>query len=240
MIGFGKFGKKRDLEIKKLLDERLMLIDPTVKGFFDKVLQFETDNAEINAYIDAVREVKEAELAPFWRPIMDPSEDGGKIIYMKGRKPAVGHSYNWWKEKAEEIPAVEGNIWLLGSEYQYYADEVALINRYVAEGHELEEAIENVVINSAKFGHYADSEGALDNFEPTGSREICDCYDWGNTYKILSCTNNKVADGFWVAGGCCYVNGYNRPLADLCHFNCEDGVSYNGVGWLVLPCSTVH
>lgn len=246
MIGFEKFGNMRNLEIKSLSDRRLRLIDPTVKGFYDKVLQFKVgvdvdvkDKKKIEAYINAIEEVQDAELVPFWRPIMDPSEIDGKIVYQKGNPPAVRHSYNWWKDKAEKMPSVEGNIWLPGSEYQYYADEVDLINQYVAEGYDLDEAIAGVVLNSVKFGHYADSEEAEEDFEATGSRQVCGRYDLGNTCKLLRCTNEK-AGGYWMAGGhrSCYGDHY--PLADIDH---EDNVDYDetlSVGWLVLMSSPAH
>ena len=68
MIGFGEFSNLRYMEIKSLSDERLMLINPTAQGFYDKVLQFKTEDKDINAFIRAVYEVQEAELTPFWRP----------------------------------------------------------------------------------------------------------------------------------------------------------------------------
>ncbi len=243
MIGFGEYGgfaKQRNLEITSLSDKRLMLIDPTVDGFYDNVLQFSTGRSEkINLFIEAVREVQEEKLTPFWRPVMDPSEIDGKIVYMEGEPPAAGHSYNWWKAEAEKMPSVEGNIWLLGNECQYYADEVALINQYVAEGHDLYEAIYNVVIKSAEFGYYIDSKRETRGLEVTGSREICGRYDLGNTTKILSCSSERYG-GFWKAGGEWDFNSVESPLADLSHRNSVDKDNDDSVGWLVLPCRSVH
>ena len=241
MIGFGEFSNLRYMEIKSLSDERLMLINPTAQGFYDRVLQFKTEDKDINAFIRAVYEVQEAELTPFWRLVMDPSEIGGKITYLKRKLPAIGHSYNWWKDEAEKMPSVEDKIWLLGSEYQYYADEVDLINQLVEAGYPLDKAIEGIVLNSTEFGHYVNSkEAKKGEFERTGSRELCGRYDLGNTCKILRCSDVKVG-GFWIAGGSCKSNGRGATLADLKYEVKRDFYSRPvSVGWYVLESKPGH
>ncbi len=228
-----ELDKTRSLEITNLADERLMRIDPTAKGFYDKVLHFRTKDKKINSFIEIVRETQEVGLVPFWRPVMDPTEIDGKIVYQKGKPPAVGHSYKWWKDTAEQMLPIQGNIWLPGSEYQYYADKVDLINQYVAEGHDLEEAIEGVVLNSAKFGHFADSEGAQRDFETTGSRKICGRYDLGNCCKLLRCTSKKDG-GYWLAGSFFFVRGDFFQLAGCTHDIDVNREHRNGLGWLIV------
>ncbi len=234
MIRSEKFAL-RDVEIKSLSDERLTLIDPTVKGFYKNVLQFATANKNINAFVEAIYEVQKIELEPFWRPVMDPSEIDGEIVYMKGKPPAVGHSYKWWEDKLTNMNGVENKIWGIGNDYQYYVDKVDLINRLVAKGYDLSKAIEGVVLNSAKFGHYANSKKAKHHFEVTGSREVCDRYDLGNTCKIVRCTNWK--DGvFWIVGGAYCHFGNDRPLIDFDYGSLVgiDGVCNISVAWPVL------
>lgn len=221
MIGFGKDTKKAEpvVTITSLTDKRLIQINPQKDGFFDAVINFKSTNSDINAFIDAISKVKAAMLEPFYKPIYDPSEDGNIIAYQKGKKPAVGHSYNWWVETASKMSAVDGRHWHLATEYQYYAFLVWLINQLVKGGKSVDVAIKMVVLDSRELGHYDDSENSTEgeDFEDTGSRCVCGVYDLANTYKILSCSN-KEAGGFWLGGGCCNLNGYDCPLADLGRF----------------------
>ena len=237
MIGFGKYGKKQAeaTTITALTDSRLILINPQEDGFFDAVLNSKSDSDRINAFIEAVEEVKAEKLEIFYKTIYDPSEDGDKIVYKKGNKPAVGYSYNWWVEKASKMPAVEGRQWHLATEYQYYAFLVWLINQLVKSGKSVEEAMNQVVLDSKELGHYYDSENSTrgKDFELTGSRRVCGVYDLANTFKILRCSN-KEAGGFWLAGGYYCDDGRCIPLADLFHIADVDDDRDDSVGLLVL------
>jgi len=213
MIGFGKFGK-RNLGINSLSDNCLAIIDPTQGGFYDNVLNYTSENDDIRAFIEAIREVQDARLSPFYRPTMDPSLEGDNVRFKKGNKPAVGNSFNFWKQKAKEMPAVEGRKWRLGTEYQYYTFLVYLINNWVQNGWDCKTAIEAVVLNSNELGHYWNSKDAKHDFEETGSREVCNIFDLANTCKLLACSNEE-AGGLWVAGGYYDVNSSDCPLADL-------------------------
>ena len=235
MIGFGIYGKGRKQEIKTLNDPRLMLIEPSASGhFFDSVLNFETDNKKILDFQEAVEEVKKAELNPFWRPIMDPSLEENNVVYKIGNNPATGYSFNWWREKVLEIPSVEGKNWKVGTEYQYYAFLVWIINKLIDDrGWSAKKAIESVVLNSRELGHYHDSENAKGRFEPTGSREICGVFDLANTLKILAFDDFE-DNCFWRAGGLYCYFGNRKPLADL-NYAINVNECFNlCVGWLVL------
>ena len=236
MIGFGEFSPKQaKATITTLTDTRLVRIDPQEQGFFNAVRNFKSTNDAINTFIEAVDEVRAAKLAPFYKPIYDPSEDGKRVTYKKGKEPAVGHSYNWWVETASKMPAVEGRSWKLTTEYQYYAFLVWLINQLVKSGKSVEEAMNQVVLDSRELGHYYDSENSTEGgaFELTGSRCICGLYDLANTIKILECSNEE-AGGFWLAGGSYDNNGNDYPLADLDHRTAVDYDGDDGVGLLVL------
>ena len=238
MIGFGKYTKKPEsVTITSLTDNRLVQINPQEDGFFDAVINFKSTDRHINAFIEAISEVKAAMLGPFYKPIYDPSEDDNIIAYQKGKKPAVGHSYNWWVKTASKMSAVDGRHWHLATEYQYYAFLVWLINQLIKEGKSVYVAIKMVVLDSKKLGHYRDSENSTEgeDFENTGSRCVCGVYDLANTFKILSCSN-KEARGFWLGGGNYNYSGYGFPLASLCRYADVDvgsGNSYS-VGLLVL------
>lgn len=244
MIGFGRFGMLAQAQaeaqaqaqaITTLTDDRLAKIDPRAEGFFDAVINVKTSDLRIKLFIKAIEEVKAANLEAFYKPIYDPSEGLGEIpiIYQKGNKPAVGHSYEWWIEAASKMPTVEGKSWDVASEYHWYALLVDIINKKVTSGDK--DALIEVVNNSTTWGHYYNSEDSTEgeNFEPTGSRCVCGFYDLVNTYKILKCSNKK-AGGFWRAGGDYSDGGYRRPLANLEHDTAVNRDDNYGVAMLVL------
>lgn len=232
MIGFGKFGKQRNMKIVSLDDKRLMRIDPTEKGFFDNVLCYETQSDSINDFIEAVCEVKEEKLSTFWIPIYDVSLCNDDVLFEKGYYAAVGHSFSFWKEKLKRMYTVSEKHWEIGSEYQYYAFLVWLINMLVKTGWKIDNAIKAVVIDSKELGHYRNSDGALNAFEKTGARGHCGIYDLGNTNKLLKCTNKYNA--FWLAGGNCRRESKICPLANLEYKTCNNIDNIHGVAWFVL------
>ncbi|MDD6244215.1 MAG: hypothetical protein PUB03_00955 [bacterium] len=237
MIGFGNYTKKAEATtITTLADNRLVKINPQEEGFFNEVLNFNSKNEAINMFIEAVAEVKEASLEAFYRVMYDPTEAGDHmVVFQKGNRPAVGHSYNWWVETVSKMSRVEGRQWHIATEYQYYAFLVWLINQLVKIGKSVEEALHQVVVNSKQLGHYYDSENSTEgkDFEFTGSRCVCGLYDLANTFKILQCSNSEVG-GFWFAGGSYYFNGYDDPLAFLNHDTDVDNDYDDSVGLLVL------
>lgn len=232
MIGFGNFVRKRNLEIESLSDERLVMVDPTKAGFYDNVLNYISENDDIQAFVKAVREVQKSGVEAFYRPVMDPSLEGDKVVYEKEKKPAVGPSYNWWVKATKTMPAVDGKSWQIGTEYQYYAFLVQLINSLVEDGWSMDKAMNSVVLDSKELGHYWNSENALHALETTGNRKICRVCDLANTFKLLACTNE--VGGFWVAGGFYVSYSFDYPLADLFHDGYVDEDRSSSVGWLVL------
>ena len=232
MIGFGNYTKKAEATtITSLTDNRLVKIDPQEPGFFDEVLNFKSTNEDINTFIEAVAEVKEASLEAFYRVMYDPTGDH-MVVFQKGKRPAVGHSYNWWVETASKMSPVEGRQWHIATEYQYYAFLVWLINQLVKIGKSVEEALHQVVLDSKELGHYYDSENSTkgEDFEFTGSRCVCGLYDLANTFKILQYSNSE-AGGFWFAGGDYCDNGHCYPLG---HDTDMDFDCHYSVGMLVL------
>ena len=236
MIGFGKFSKMAETTtITSLTDNRLVKIDPQEPGFFDEVLNFKSTNKSINNFIEAVAEVKEERIEAFYRTIYDPSDAGDHLVaYMKGMRPATGHSYNWWVKTASNMPAVEGRHWRVATEYQYYAFLVWLINQLI-KAETVEETLNKIIIDSKELGHYYNSKGSTkeNESEPTGSRCICGIYDLGNVFKILACSNQE-AGGLWLGGGVYFRDGHNFPLANLLHGTYVDSGNDFSVGLLVL------
>ncbi len=235
MIGFGKFSKKAKT-ITSLTDNRLVKIDPQEPGFFDEVLNFKSTNKVINNFIDAVDEVKEARIEAFYKPIYDPSDAGDHLVtYMKGMRPATGHSYNWWVKTASNMPTVEGRHWCVATEYQNYAFLVWLNKQLIKAGNNVEENLKQIIVESKELGHYYNSEGSTKgkDLELTGSRCVCGIYDLGNAFKMLACSNQK-AGGFWLGGGCYRSYGDQHTLASLYHNTHVDFAGNDTVCMLVL------
>ena len=239
MIGFGEFGKKRNNGILSLSDERLHLVDTTTENFYKNVLEFKSKNPNIKAFCKAIQEVQEVGVKPFYRPVLDPSIENGKVIYEKGKEPAIGILYTDWLKFVKRMNSVEGKRWKIGSEYQYYAFLVELINQLVESGWKIKDAMNAVIIDSRALGNYSDPKSSIkETREKTGSREICGYYDLANTFKILSCTNRP--DIAWYAGGAIGFFSDSYPLAYLINLEYKGeyektfyAIDY-GVAWLVL------
>lgn len=170
-------------------------------------------------------------LKDFYRPVYDPSFDkDGNICYVADAKPAVGKSYNWWKENAKRFCPERGSR--LGTKKEYIAFLGILIKKLSESGWNIAEAWNAVCNDSKELGHYWNSSNAKHEFESTGSRKICVFYDLANTFKILS--EDEEAGGYWLAGG--YYNNFSNgnPLADLDHDDGRDDDCNHSVGWLVL------
>ena len=242
MIGFVNFKRKvKATTITTLSDNRLVKINPREPSFFDAVLNFKSENEDIEthifSFIEDADKVKRASTEAFYRVIYDPSETGDHmtIDFQQGKNPATGHSYNWWVEIASKMPPVEGRQWHIATEYQYNAFLVWLINQLVKMGESVEEALYKVVMDSKELGHYYDSKNSSkgEYFETTGSRCVCGIYDLANTRKILQHQNSDYGN-FVTAGGdySCYGDG--NPIAWIQHDYSEDAIKYGSVGLLVL------
>lgn len=208
------------------------LVDAENLSLDDKFMKHKpkTDREEETKAL--IKEAIEKGVKNFYRPIMDPSftKTGENICYEKGRGPAVGKSYNWWKKVAEEYCPERNSR--LGTRLEYGAFLGVLIKNLVADGKSISWAWNAVCNDSKDLGHYWNSENAKHKVEPTGSRRVCDYYDLGNTCKIL--TEDNEAGGFWLAGGDYSTQSYHCPLADLDYLYDDLNIDYCAVGWLVL------
>ena len=207
------------IEASKLsLEDKFMMHDPKTK-------------IEINLK-EALEEVIKCGVKDFWRPRFDPAFIAKRegICYVVGNRPAVGRSYDWWENTAKAYNPKRRSR--LGMKSEYVAFLGVLIKTLVSEGWTVTAAWNAVCNNSKELGHYRNSENALHDLEPTGSRGICGFYDLGNTYKILA--NDEGFGGYWRAGGDCNVDGNYDPLARLYYDYFHNIDRFDSVGWLVL------
>ncbi len=157
-------------------------------------------------------------------------DEDGNICFKAGMKPAVGKTANWWKETAEKfMPEKRSRIGTTKERIAF----LGLLIKYLIEekGYKVKDAWKAVCDQSKDLGHYWDSENAKHEFEDTGSRQIGEWCDLGNTCKI---TEEDEASGFSLVGGSYFGNGDDYPLADVGSIGGPDNVCYGGVGWFVL------
>ena len=213
---------------KSNVDEGI-LIETSKLSLKDAFMRYKPKTEAEKKFKAILTDVIKTGIEDFYRPAMDPSfsdKEKTKIHYMAGEKPAVGKSYNWWKE------TVKDSKMCFGTKAQYVAFLGVLIKMLVDKGWTVGEAWDAVCNDSKKLGHYWNSDNAKHQFEDTASREICGFFDLANTYKILA--EDEAAGGFWLAGGCCSNGSVNFPLADLAlYFNYCNGRNHS-VAWLVL------
>lgn len=213
--------------------DMLELIEASKLSLEDEFMQYEpkegTNEARFKESLTKI--IQSGTLSDFWRPKMDPSftEDEKSICYMAGKKPAVGKSFNWWKNTAKKIG------FQVGTRKQYVSFMGCLIKKLVEKGWDMKEAWYAVCTDSKSLGNYLNSEGTKNEFEMTGRREVCKFYDLGNTFKLLA-EDEERDGGYWIAGGNCSNTGITYPLASLGHYYQTDYLNIGGVGWLVRNC----
>lgn len=170
----------------------------------------------------------------FYRPKIDPSfsEAGDGICYIPGKMPAVGMTYDWWKDKAIAFDKERKSR--LGTKDEYVAFVGVLMKELVSVGWKAEEFWRIACNNSTRLGHYYNERSATrGEFETTGSREVCGFFDLANTYKMLA--EDDIFDCYWLAGGSCNDFSYFIPVANLeAAFDFDYKKRGFGVGWLVL------
>lgn len=163
---------------------------------------------------------------------IDTSVKDGKLVYQKGLPIKTGFSQRQWAKMLKDYNPSRNSRQMTQTEYA--CRNLYLIQKLVESGYEIAEAWETVCDNSRKIGHYRNSDNPKDDFEPTGSREVCGFCDLGNAWKFLAEDPWEEAGGFWAAGGYYKFCSNCIPVADLNHnLYVDDGYDF-GVGMLAL------
>ena len=212
-------------------DDSFVLVEASKLSLEDDFLQYEPQTKAQEEFKKNLTSAIKSGVKDFYRPIYDPSVDeNGNIVFVAGKRPDVGHSYNWWVEAAKKY--VSNRKIRLGTKNEYVAFLGVLIKKLIASGWSAEDAWYVVCDDSKMLGHYWNSENAKHDFEETGSREVCGFFDLANTCKILA--RDDETGGFWLASGLCNHYSCKYPLADLGFCYNRVSVSNYGVGWYVL------
>lgn len=217
---------------QEYIDKYFPIAKASTLSLEDEFLKHEPETEEQRKFKNSLISAIKSGLSDFRAQRMDACfDEEGNICFKSGMKPAVGKlSANDWKRVAKEFLPEKGSR--LGTTKERIAFLGLLIKYLIEEkGYEISGVWKAVCDQSKDLGHYWDSENAKHDFEDTGSRQIGEWCDLGNTGKI---TEDDGAGGFLLVGGC-YVNGGDCcPLADVGRVSNPNCVYNGSVGWLVL------
>lgn len=162
MIGFKEASlEKLPMEIVSLQDSRLEYIDTRSKGFYDLVLDYKSNETRIIKFQQAIQDIKEWNLPPFYIPKIKVAYSYASFRDSEGNRQTIEKvtfpylrsrffhlTYRKWNQLVKDIPPIEGKSWNIGSELQYYAYLVYLINKHINKGCTIKQAIEKVTFDS--------------------------------------------------------------------------------------------
>jgi len=217
---------------QEYIDKYFPIAKASTLSLKDEFLKHEPETEEQRKFKNALISAIKSGLSDFRAQRMDACfDEEGNICFKAGMKPAVGKlSVKDWERVAKEFLPEKGSR--LGTTKERVAFLGLLIKYLIEEkGYEVKDAWKAVCDQSKDLGHYWDSENAKHDFEDTGSRQIGEWCDLGNTDKI---TENDEANGFSIVGGSCSLYGDFCPLADVGRINSPNDVYLSGVGWFVL------
>lgn len=217
---------------QEYIDKYFPIAKASTLSLEDEFLKHEPETEEQRKFKNALISAIRLGLSDFRAQRMDACfDEEGNICFKAGMKPAVGKlSVNDWKRVAKEFLPEKGSR--LGTTKERIAFLGLLIKYLIEEkGYEVKDAWKAVCDQSKDLGHYWDSENAKYDFEDTGSRQIGEWCDLGNTSKIIE---DDEASGFSLGGGCYNCVGLSCPLADVGSIFNPNYVCNYGVGWFVL------
>ncbi len=217
---------------QEYIEKYFPIVKASTLSLEDEFLKHEPETKEQRKFKNALISAIKSGLSDFRAQRMDAYFDKeGNICFKAGMKPAVRKlSVNDWKRVAKEfLPEKESR---LGTTKERIAFLGLLIKYLIEEkGYQVSDAWKAVCDQSKDLGHYADSENPKYNFEDTGSRQVGEWCDLGNTCKI---TENDEAGCFSLVGGS-YANfGDCYPLACVDDIDFPYDVYVYSVGWFVL------
>lgn len=161
---------------------------------------------------------------------IDATVENGKVVYQKDLTIKTGFSKKEWAKMLKDYNPSRNSRQMTRTEW--VCRNLFIIQKLVESGYEIDEAWEAVCDDSKGIGHYIDSDNSKDDFEVTGSREVCGFCDLGNVWKLLARDPWEEAGGFWVVGELFDLCGWNAPVADLSHWIDEDTELWGCVGMI--------
>lgn len=161
------------LDRKREVEDSFVLIEPSKLSLCDELMKYVPNNPKEVMFREELRKALFNNIRNFYAPRFNPSINWsyGGIRFTSGYRPSVGKSYKWWLEKS--IIYAPDNESRLGTKSEYMLFLGYLIKNLVSKGVSVEKAWNAVCVDSKELGHYKNSDDAKDDFELTGSREVC-------------------------------------------------------------------
>lgn len=224
-------------------------IDPsTFAGAW--IEEYEPTSGKQKMTLDLYQDAKAKDrLHAFTCMTIDPSIKDGKMVYKKGLPIIANFSYSQWAKMLKDYNPSRNSRVMIRTEYA--CRNLFIIKNLIESGYKIADAWREVCDDSKNIGHYYDVNYARNDpkndYEPTGSSEICGFCDLGNAWKFIAedpweehswdetpapCEEGT---GFWVAGGFCKRSGSFGPVAELWYWSYKYyNYPLNGVAMLAM------
>lgn len=218
-----------------------VLVEASQLSLKDEFMQHKPKTPQEKKLKESLTEVIVNGVKDFYTSYTDPSfvdDKKTRVTIGVGRKPAVGKSYNWWKEYLKDT------VWCIGTKEQYIAFLGVLIKKLVTNnGWRVGKAWNAVCNDSRELGIYFDSKDVnySEEYAKTGTGEICGFTDLANTRKFFA--EDTGGYYYWTTAGDHGMSGKKAPLATIlqtCYLLDKSKCSHvyetnlNSVPWLVL------
>lgn len=173
-----------------------------------------------------IKLLEENENIKFYASIYAPSIKDGIIQFVKGAKPGVGYSFEWWKIAAKDFKPQHNSR--LGFRKEYIVYVAFLINLFIENGWTVEDSWNACCNDSKSIGKFLTRGPSMDN---TGSQEIFGFYDLGNVRRLVQ--SERSADYCWIAGGSYKTASFINPLANFDYHRIDAFPYEDAVGWVI-------
>lgn len=227
----GMTAERKVLTTEEYINKYFPIVKASTLSFKSDILQYEPDTKSQAILKNIIIAAITSNISDFRAQRMDPSiNETGEIYYEAGTKPATAKSANWWKTNAEMFIPERGSR--LGT-INERAAFLGLLIEYLMynKNYSIRAAWRAVCDQSKDLGNYLDSNDSMKTLENTGSRNIGQWYDLGNTYKIIA--NDPLE--FLLFGGWSFTYGNKQPLSRINTYDFPNSGYANSVGWIVLP-----
>ncbi len=219
-------------------EAKFVLIEASKLSVNDPVFDYEPTTQHEQFVKEQMMSAIQNGIEDFYRPNCDPTiNKNGGIMYAFGEEPAVGLSYRWWVEAAQNFMPERGSR--LGTVYEYGAFLIVLMKRMLEDGWSIENIWKKVCRDSGTIGNFRNSPDTRYRLEGTGSRAFCGFCDLGNTSKMVGETKADVLNsnaGHILCGGSYRMDGARSDLARA-YAKTSNYSNFTGdfsIGWVIL------
>lgn len=209
------------------------LIEASKLSVNDEFMHFNPETEDQDYFKTVLTQVLQKGIKDFYKSNMDPSYTIYKTFYFsENSKPATKLSLSTIKDKVKTYNFKKGSR--LGTTDEYIVFLGYLIKQLHLYGnYSLSKAWNAVITDSSELGNFTTLLGEKNNIEKTNSRSILGFSDLGNTFKVLSDSNDP--EKYWIAGGDYTNHGFYTPLFHMFPLTNKKLLKeINAVPWIVM------